>query len=575
MQFSQVFSKNALTPYLTSGDERLLLPPTFTPTDTRATQLAQLVALSGQKDLRFRQRDWHGGLKVWPREDLLATADYGLRDRDGNRPRAMTFPTGLGQYANFHAPLDDRTHTLDGDLSWRSGRSSLTLAYDGSIYDNDVESVTLDNPFASAAGNPLGRVSREPDNSMHRLSLSGAMDLATGMPARVAGTISYGRHLQDESFLPHSANPLGVNPALPQSDLDGRIDRVLANLLFTARPARDLNVRARYRFNSYDDQTDTILFPATVRQDAAAASGPFVSTRRDYRRQTATLEGSYRLSRELRASADVEWDNWYREDRQVTHQNDWAGGLALDYRPRPYATLRTSYEVRSRKGNDYDPGLSDAALRMFDVADRVRHELELVAILIPSPDASVTLNGSFLKTDYDQKSFGLDDVEGWTAGIDGAYQLSEAVSVSAYYTYGWTRYKQDGSSGGGFEGKNTDTANDFGVHADVVLTSRVGARFGWEYHQGRATTKGNGSAVSFPTVKDDLQVVSAMFDYQWRENVRLEFGYRYEHFAGTDFQYDDLGLIPPPSNSTADVLLRNNTDDYDAQILLTSVVYEF
>ena len=108
----------------------------------------------------------------------------------------------------------------------------------------------------------------------------------------------------------------------------------------------------------------------------------------------------------------------------------------------------------------------------------------------------------------------------------------------------------------------------------MILTRLVNARFGWDYHASRAETKSS-DAADFPTDRDDLQVVSATFDYRWRDNMRLEFGYRYERFDGKNFQFDDLGLIPPPSNGTADVLLRNNTDDYDAHVLITSVVYEF
>ena len=92
------------------------------------------------------------------------------------------------------------------------------------------------------------------------------------MPARVAGTLAYGLLHQDESFLPHSANPAGANPALPQNDLDGDVRTLLANLVVTARPRPELNVVGRYRYYDRANETDSVVFTSRVRNDQAAAT---------------------------------------------------------------------------------------------------------------------------------------------------------------------------------------------------------------------------------------------------------------------------------------------------------------
>ena len=64
-----------------------------------------------------------------------------------------------------------------------------------------------------------------------------------------------------------------------------------------------------------------------------------------------------------------------------------------------------------------------------------------------------------------------------------------------------------------------------------------------------------------------------MFDHRLRSHIRLEYGYRFERFNGTDFKYDDLGLTPP--TSTTDVTMSDNVNDYNAHIFITRVIYEF
>ena len=147
--------------------------------------------------------------------------------------------------------------------------------------------------------------------------------------------------------------------------------------------------------------------------------------------------------------------------------------------------------------------------------------------------------------------------------------------MRSYYTFDRTRRKQEGSDSGGWTGRNTDTAHDLGLGMNLMLIpGKLDALLSWGYHWGRAETKANGATASdYPSVKDNLQILSAMFDYRLDDNLRLEWGYRFERWNGTDFHFDDLGLIPP--GGTADVMLSNNVDDYEAHIFLTSITYEF
>jgi MtrB/PioB family decaheme-associated outer membrane protein len=580
-QFYQVYSNNAFTPYGTPGDQtRLLLPSGFVLSDPfdRNNMQTQLETFALNRDLEFRQRNYTAGFSLWPTEQVLLRSDYELRDRNGVRPHALQFGSAGGRFVNLRAPVDDHTNNWKGEALLLRDGWNLGFDYRGSSYDNDADSVTLESPYISTpslGSTTQGRIAQAPDNTLHQFSLSGSTELPGEMPARLAGTLSYGRLSQDETFLPHSANPTAgaANPPLPQDDLDGKVNTMLGNLVFTARPRSDLNVKARYRYYDYDNETDTIVFAERVRNDGFTSLPGVVAEQRDFRRQTASFEAAHRLTRQVRLTAEYEWDNWYREDRQVTHLNDHAGRLTLDYRPLRWTKFRASYEYRTRDGNSYDSGTAEPGLRLYDVADRVRQDVDVIATLIPTEALAVNLTGGFSTSDFDNEEFGLDDELSWSAGIDVGYRVTERVDLSGFYTFDRTRWTQDGLN---WRARSTDVAHDVGTTVNLILMpERLDLELSWQYHWGKASTLTNGTAASdYPSIKDNLQIFSAMFEYRLRENTRLKWGYRFERFNGNDFQYDLLGLIPP-SGSTNDITLSDNVDDYRASIFLGSVVYEF
>ncbi|MBW2282895.1 MAG: MtrB/PioB family outer membrane beta-barrel protein, partial [Deltaproteobacteria bacterium] len=398
--------------------------------------------------------------------------------------------------------------------------------------------------------------------------LSGSTTIPAEFPVHVAGTVAYGHHSQDESFLPYSAN--FANPALPQSDLDGDVDTVLANLVVNARPCRDLNVRARYRYYDYQNNTDSIRFT-----DRSASDGDVVGTRlaanqRSFRRQNLSLDGTWRLDRKTRMTIGYEWQNWYREDRNVTHQNEHIARFTLDSRPSPRTWLRGRYEFRTRGGNSYDQIGGASAPGQFDQTDRTSNQIDLLATLMPRDEVSLTLNAGWTDRSYSDKRIGLDRETGWSAGGEATYQLTERVGFSAYYTFERVRYTQDGD---GWRGRSTDVSNDVGTTMHLAIVEDVALRVGYQYHWGKAETEASPSQPDYPSIKDNLQVFSAVFDQRLRDNLRVEYGYRFERFNGTNFKFDDVSVIPP--DGTNNVMLRNRVDDYKAHVFLSRLVLEF
>jgi hypothetical protein len=125
---------------------------------------------------------------------------------------------------------------------------------------------------------------------------------------------------------------------------------------------------------------------------------------------------------------------------------------------------------------------------------------------MPRDDVTLSLTGGYGHSDYDNKSFGLNEEISWIAGIDAAYDATEWLSLNSFYTFDRTRWDQDGSSSGGWVGRNTNKTHDVGMGANVVLIpGKLDARLSYHYHWAKAETRAGGAAgaaVDYPSIKD-------------------------------------------------------------------------
>ncbi len=614
-QLPQVYSNNAVSPYLTGSDAQLVLPAGFARTNDPATLAGQLATFGQSESLAFRQRDTHLDISYRLGEEVTLSAGYRLQQKKGTQRLGMGYgnPGPFGSFVNVAVPRDEDLREVTARVEWGRGTWSLGLDYRGAFFRNDFDSATVENPFAT--GPARGRAALPPDNSSHSFSLSGATTLDLGFPARLAGTVSLGFRSQDESFLAHTINPaLAGDPSLvlPAGDLDGQVLTYLANLVLTARPRKALNLTLRYRLFAYDDRTDTLTFPVHVDNDNSLSSETLIAARNEYTRQKASAKASYRIGRTT-LDLGYDWQNWNRNSvRQVTHTNEHTTSAKIRFRPTSWAEVRAGYALSLRNGNDYDfasyaketrepadvPGTVRTtifpALRKFPQADRVRNQLDALATLQPTENLSLTLTGAYSNSDFDNSDFGLTDESAWNIGVDAEYRTSDRLGFSAHYTYDDARRKQRSRTrprnfvppivviddpANDWKSRSRDRAHNFGIAMDVVLIpNQLDAELSWEYQNGRASTRASGdggAAEDYPSVKDNLQILSAVLHYDLRENIAVKAGYRFERFNASNFQRDDEPAFSTFAGTANGLFLRDSVDDYEAHILALSVLYKF
>jgi MtrB/PioB family decaheme-associated outer membrane protein len=630
-ELPHVFSTRTRTLYSYSGPNQLLLPDALqaaieASAPDEAAQSALLGAgLAGARrtSLEYRLRTLVGGLVLDVREDLQFEAAYRQLDRSGRKPLSLGFGNPGDTFTSFASPVDESTDEITADIRWGRGPFHLEVGYLGSFYGNDLNQVTADNPLrltnSPAVTNPFtgqitsepgeGSISLAPDNSLNQFHATGTYELPLDMPARIAATLSYGRREQDDDFLAHTINPeLSGNPllVLPQDDLDGKVETYLANVLLTARPLPDLDLRARYRYYDYHNDTPVLDFPANVESETFFRPELRRNVPNDYERQEASADVSYRFSRAVRLRGGPFWERWSRSrDREVSKLDEYGGKLALDLRPSRRAVVRLDYLFGTRNGSSYNPydflaatldpsEVEDAiptsqlaGLRKFDEADRTRNEIRMLAQLTPREDLDLALSGGWAKYDYRNTDYGLKGSQRWNVGAELGFQPLEWLTISTWYDL--ERIQQDQRSRwrprsfvppitvisdpvNDWSSESTDTIHTIGARLGIVLIpDKLDLDFSYIFERGNGETHARsaagcvgvnavgivqtcppaadgGNAPNYPDLEDRLQIFTTVLRYHWNEHVTLEGMYAFEKLSLSNYRLDGLDPYMPTSN---------------------------
>ena len=594
--FSEIphtFSNQAVSPYMPVGNDLLRLRPgfdrTLAPGDPAYNaQLTPSYRVPGTTPTRaqrldFRTIDGSGEIFFKPTSEWDLSAGYRIIDRDHNRAKAFGFGSFGGNYINVAAPIDERTHEARADAQYVRETWNIGLNYTGSFFDNDLNSFSADNPLTdpfdeTTGDSAVGRAALAPDNSAHLVSISGAGILPTSFPSQLAGSLSWGVALQDDNFLPVTSNAAIIatgDPRLirPAKDLDGRVYTINGNIVYTARPSSDVNMKVRYRIYDHNNDTDSLTFAGEAPNDRSLRDGTTTVAYR-YRRQNALAEATWRPGQSsVSTTLGMVWENWNRDSaREVRDMNEYGPTARVDWRAAKWARLRAGYTFAARRGDSYDaqPGAL-AGLTKFSQAELLRHRFNLLAQLDPCEDFGVTLTGAFNLTDYDDSDQGLTDDDRFDVGIEANYRPHERVNIWANYQFDYIRSVQK-QGGGSWDSKARDTAHNGGAGVDfVIIPDMLDGEVSYFIQRAWAKTIGGGTAVDFPNIKDRLQAVTTALSIHPLEYLSFRGGYRWEKYDRNNFHED----FPLYTDTQGDIYLQNRIRDYDAHIFSISAILTF
>ena len=194
--------------------------------------------------------------------------------------------TNTGSRVDVAKPVADTTQNfgVNGEYSGTSAwgqKFNAMIGYNGSVYQDDFNNYTVQNPFCvglTCAGNgnrttPLAMMSTPPNNQMN--GASGTLGADLPLNSRYMGTVAYTGMRQNDAFIPFAstgipsltlsglpAASLSTIPALIRTQggigvtsLNGSINTLLVNNVVTTQITPDLKTKLSYRYYDYDNQT--------------------------------------------------------------------------------------------------------------------------------------------------------------------------------------------------------------------------------------------------------------------------------------------------------------------------------
>lgn len=494
--------------------------------------------------------------------------------RNGLQPWAASF--AFSQMIEVPVPLDHRTTDLNIGMEWGNQHRLLRLQYDGSWFDNDIQTLVWDNPFkttdstnsrayATNDGTSQGRMALWPSNTSHTVSATGSMTLPGR--SRLTGTVAVGARDQNEPLLPHTINTAIEPIPLDRATAEAEVRTLATNLAFTSRPNRWVGFQARYRYYDYDNRTPPFDAEEYVRFDQVLEEGGGHSHGFSVKRQDFDADVSFSPLSFTSFKLGYGYGRADRTFRIFPQTDEHTFRASFDSLGHRYFSLRTKYEYSRREGDDFDVEALEHAgeqpgMRHFDVANRDRQRVTTMVTLTPLDFFSVNFSVAAGKDDFDDSEFGLLDNEHqiYTVGFD-AYPRDE-VGFGLYYAYeNYTALQQSRNTSSIASSNPTqnwttdsdDTVHTIGGNLDVVeIVPKTDVHFGYDFTTSEslyvyAVESGLSAPSQLDPVKNELHRVTVDATYSLTERLALGLVYWFDKYLVEDFALGGSTGVTPPS----------------------------
>jgi MtrB/PioB family decaheme-associated outer membrane protein len=576
-------AEDAQSPFRNQGDGNLVLPPGWVPAATTST-MPTLGADLTSTPLKT-QRDRLGAkFTLVPGRDWEITAFYREEKKDGTKDVGATF--GFSETSILPVNFNYKTDDFGLALGYKGSRLQYSLAYTGSLFKNEADAITWQNPFTHAAGQDYGQTAEAPDNQFHRISATLGYQLSD--QTHLGAQLAFGRLTQNQAFLPYTINPNIVTPGLPASSLDGKVDTTLAKFDISSRPSTKLRLDASYTYSNRDNNTPVNTYNYVI-TDTVLATDPNTGspvTRQNlpysFEQNLVRAKFSYLLPKKANLSGGYDYDQMnytYQQVDNTKNQTLWAklklppldtlqGSLKYAYSTRDASTFVPLSSQTPPLGNPVFPDSVNPLMQPFELADRNRNLVGLDAAYNPQDNLSLSLDVEYYKDDYPDMVLGLTQAKGWTVTPSLTYAFSETLTTSAYYTY-----EDLSSDQSGLEWIPVPPVSSNWMESDSNLTQTFGLSANWKAIPDKldlgaeltyATFTGKiqyANASDLPNLSSRLFAIGLHGKYKMKDNLSLRATVWYE-----TYKQDDWAL-----NSSVDFLptvLSLGVGPQDAQTVL-------
>jgi hypothetical protein len=427
-----------------------------------------------------------------PTDNWDIRANYSNMRRTGSQVDGVLFTsTNTGSRVDVAKPIADTTQNfgVNGEYAGTSAwgqKFNAMVGYAGSVYQDDFNNYTVQNPFCSGlvcAGNgnattPLAMMSTPPNNQMN--GVTGTLGADLPLNSRYMGTVAYSGMRQNDAFIPFAstgipgltmanglpAAALSTIPAIVRTQggvgvtsLNGSINTLLVNNVVTTQVTSDLKTKLSYRYYDYSNQTPELHLSDWIIADAASPllSGhqlytPVNTLSLGYIKQNGGAEATWRPVNSVNVGGAYGYEryDWTRADASSTTEN--SGKVYADWKPTSWITTRASALVSERRAGTYDypnnvgffqwpftPHPNGANYSAYyrqlylDDRDRAQGKFAVDVKVLNNLTVTPTFN---LKNDtyiFGQNQEGLTSDRSYAAGIEAAYAATpDAIFLFSY-----------------------------------------------------------------------------------------------------------------------------------------------
>ena len=472
---------NARTPFRMNGGNYTLLTK---PAGSNGSDVRDWVNRDAEPvDLKMYNGLAKFNIRYTPSPGWTFTGSYGSQNTAGKRAFGVYIGPSPGSYniTELAEPIDYQIHNIELGAEYAGNGWTLGVKYNGSLFHNNVSTLTWDNPlnpgigsnctseitYGANTGPCRGRLDLYPSNQAHTFTLNGTASLP--LKTSFIGAVSYGWRLQDDRFLPFTVNDCFLpnpgacsvakvaQPSISRSSLDGDVRPLMINATFVNNFFRDVGLKAFYRYYDFDNRSKRVALPeGFIVNDQGSPNGDeLLSFPYAYAKGNLGFEASYNVTRWLTAKMGYVWERMHREiARELLNSNEHTFGPTFDIKPSAWTLFRVSYKRSLRDASGYDAGRNAVVevgedredirlgrleqLRKFDEAARTRDRLSFFTQV--SPFGNLTLHGGFDFTNdrYPRSEIGVTKDIDYAPSVGFVYAPLDWMSV--FGDYNWERF---------------------------------------------------------------------------------------------------------------------------------------
>jgi len=504
--------------------------------------------------------------------------------RAGNRPYGA--PLGFSNAIELPEPIHYKTTNMDTSLEYHKNWGTVKAGFAASMFDNDVQTLTWDNPYritdstyasAYSAGNGTahGQMALWPSNDAARFYLSGSFKPLKG--TRISAAASYGTFSQNQKLLPFT-----VNTAIPGSDpnaanaLTSPRETTMAkanitslDLTLNSRLTKSVYLTAGFRSYDFANKIEELDIPTgytrldQVWENVPIAVEPYSFTR-------SRLFGDLTFNLLKNTSFKVGYSLYgvrRREGIGETEKNKSDEGtfkVSVDSNPMDWLMLRVTYLNSKRDwslDDTYYTYIPSFNFKRYFEASRNRQSVNALVGLTPIDNLDIQLTYSIGRDDYPHSDYGLkrDDFDMY--GIDLSYAFAKNQTLYGFYTREIYDADQASRQSGAVFSVNPlddwtanikDTVDTFGAGQTIELQAN---KLNFDLSASYSKAAGSSFLFSPPGGSPNVAInftkpldttawwtIQASFKWQMMKNLLVVLGYWYEQYDLEDIVRNDIAV---------------------------------